>query len=53
MPLSGHDDVVLLNDVANYTESTQKIENYLIIANLKSEPMGKLLKRIPGLSLLI
>ena len=25
-----------------------KIENYVIIASLKSETMGKLIKRIPG-----
>ena len=37
-----------LNDVANEAESTQKIENYVIIASLKSETMGKLINRIPG-----
>ena len=37
-----------LNDVANDAESTQKIENYAIIARLKSETMGKLINRIPG-----
>ena len=42
-----------LNDVANYTESTQKSENYIIIASLKSETMGKLINRIPGSRLLI
>ena len=36
----------LLNDVANDTESTQKNENYVIIASLKSETMGKLINRI-------
>ena len=30
-----------------------KIENYVIIASLKSETMGKLINRIPGLCLLI
>ena len=30
-----------------------KIENYIIIASLKSETMGKLINRIPGLGLLI
>ena len=30
-----------------------KIENYFIIASLKSETMGKLINRIPGLRLLI
>ena len=50
MPLSGHDEVALLNDVANDVESTQKIENYVIIASLKSEIMGTLIKRIPGSS---
>ena len=37
-----------LNDVAN-----TKIENYVIIASLKSETMGKLINRIPGSRLLI
>ena len=36
------------NDVAN-----TKIENYVIIASLKSETMGKLINRIPGSRLLI
>ena len=39
MPLSGHDDVALLNDVAYDAEPT-KIENYVIIASLKSEKNG-------------
>ena len=43
----------LLNDVANDAESTQKIENYVIIATLKNETMGKLINRKPGLHLLI
>ena len=30
-----------------------KIENYVIIASLKSETMGKLINRIPGSCLLI
>ena len=42
-----------LNDITNDTESTQKIENYVIIAILKSETMGKLINRIPGSRLLI
>ena len=42
-----------LNDVTNDAESTQKIENYVIIASLKSETMDKLIKRIPGSCLLI
>ena len=43
-----------LNDVAKDTESTQKKnENYVIIASLKRETMGKLMKRIPGSRLLI
>ena len=53
LPLSDHDDVALLNDVANDAESTQKNENYVIIASLKSETMGKLINRIPGSRLLI
>ena len=50
MPLSGHDDVSLFDDVANGAESTQ---NYVIIASLKSDTMGKLINRIPGSRLLI
>ena len=42
-----------LNDVANDAESTQKIENFLIIASLKRETIGKLINRIPGSRLLI
>ena len=42
-----------LNDVANDAESTQKIENSVIIASLKSETIGKLINRIPGSHLLI
>ena len=42
-----------LNDVANDAESTQKIENNVIIAGLKSTTMGKLISRIPGSRLLI
>ena len=55
MPLSGHDDVALLNDVANGAESTTKNENYVIIASVKRETMGKLINRIhvPGEYLLI
>ena len=53
LPLSGHDDVVLLNDVANDAESTQKLKNYVIIASLKSDTMSKLINRIPGSRLLI
>ena len=53
LPLSGHDDVALLNDVANDTESTQKIKKYVIIASLKSETRNKLINRIPGSRILI
>ena len=31
--------------------TSTKIDNYVIIANLKSEPMRKLINRIPGLRL--
>ena len=41
------------NDVANDAESTQKSKNYVIIASLKSETIGKLINRIPGFGLLI
>ena len=42
-----------LNDVANGAESTQTSKIMPLIANLKSETMGKLIKRIPGSCLLI
>ena len=32
-----------LNDVASDAESTKKMENYVIIASLKSGAMGKLI----------
>ena len=35
------------------TLNQQKIENYIIIASLKSKSVGKLINRIPGLCLLI
>ena len=35
------------------TQNQHKIENYVIIASLKSETMGKLINRIPGSRLLI
>ena len=41
-----------LNDVANDAINT-KIENYFIMASLKSETMGTLINRIPGSRLLI
>ena len=37
-----------LNDVTNDTNLTKKSKNYIIIASLKSETMGKLINRIPG-----
>ena len=42
-----------LNDVANDADSSHKIENYVKIASLKSETMGKLIYRIPGSHLFI
>ena len=42
-----------LNDVANDTESRQKFRNFVIIASLKRETIGKLINRIPGSRLLI
>ena len=41
-----------LNDVANDPESTKK-DNYVIMASLKSDTMGKLINRIAGLCLLM
>ena len=35
------------------TLNPQKIENYVILASLKSKTMGKLINRIPGSRLLI
>ena len=40
-----------LNDITYDAESTQKLKNYVIIACLKSETMGKLIHKIPGLHL--
>ena len=45
--------LLFLNDVANDAESTQKAKNYVKIASLKSETVGKLINRIPGSRLLI
>ena len=42
-----------LNDVANDSESSQKLKKYVIIASLKSEKMGKLINRIPGSRILM
>ena len=42
-----------LKDVANEAESAQNSKNYLIIASLKSETIGKLINRIPSSHLLI
>ena len=43
-----------LNHDANDAESTHtKKENYVIVAGLKSDTMGKLINRIPGLRLLL
>ena len=36
-----------LNDVANDTEINKNIKNYVIIASLKTETMGKFINRIP------
>ena len=41
-----------LNDIANELNQHRN-QNYVIIASLKSETMGKLIYRIPGLRLLI
>ena len=53
MPLSGHDDIALLNDVVNDAKQYKNHNNYTIIPSIKSESMGKLINRIPGLCLLI
>ena len=45
-------DLHFLNEVAYDTESTQKLKNYVIIASLKRETMGKLINSIPGSRLL-
>ena len=42
-----------LTDVIIDAESTQKSKNYVIIASLKSETMGNLINRMPGLCHLI
>ena len=53
LPLSGHDDVALFNDVANDTESTQnqKLRHNRCFEEWST--MGKLINRIPGSRLLI
>ena len=53
MPLSGHDNVTLLNDVANDAESTQNsiITSYLLVGRVNQ--LGKLINTIPGLRLFI
>ena len=43
----------LVNDIANDAESMQKSKNYIIIASFKSETMGKLINKLPGLRLLM
>ena len=43
----------LLSDVANDAESTQIIENHVIIASLKRKTICKLINIIQGLCLLI
>ena len=53
MPISGHDDFAFFNDVTNDAESTQRSKNYVIVASLKSETVGKLINRILGECLLI
>ena len=52
MPLSGHNDVALFNDVTNDAESTQKpiITSYSLDCRLNQ--LGKLINRIPGSRLL-
>ena len=42
-----------LNDVANDAQINTKVENFVNIASLKSQTMGKLINRIPGSRLLI
>ena len=53
LPLSGHDDVALFKWRRWWRGINIQIENYVIIASLKSETMGKLINRIPGSRLLI
>ena len=52
MPLSGHNGVALFNEVAQ-TLNQHKNLKIIIIASLKSESVGKLINRIPGLRPLI
>ena len=42
-----------LNNVVNDVQIDKKINNYVIIASLKSESLGKLINRIAGSRLLI
>ena len=45
MSLYGNDDLALFEKVANDAESIQKIKNYVNIASLKSETIGKLINK--------
>ena len=53
LPLSGHDDVALFNDVANDAESiqNQKLRHDRCFEEWST--IGKLINRIPGSRLLI
>ena len=53
VPLSGHDDVALFNDITNDTELTQKsfITSYSLVPRVNQ--FGKLINKIPGSRLLI
>ena len=51
--ISGHDDVELFEWRRQWYWIDTKLYNKVKIASLKSEPMGKLINRIPGSRLLI
>ena len=49
VPLPGHDNVALFE----WRWIDTKVDNYVIIASLKSKAMGKQINRVPGTRLLI
>ena len=51
--LSGHDDPSRFEWHRQWHWIDSYIDNYVVIASLKSEPMGKLINRMPGSHLLI
>ena len=53
VPLSGHNDIAFFEWRCKWRWINTKIENYIIMASLKRETIGKLINRMPGSRLLI